>query len=209
MNWWTKLGTPQKVLIGTAIGGVAYFGYRWYANKKAAASAASTTTTQDSSIQGEGTTSQGPTTGGMGYFGGGGPVTGGGGPTGGTPGPTGPAGPAGPPGKAPASPPGSKSGSPAVGPTSNPFGLNEQTIAGKQMAEIGVITGSGRFSGRNVGGGAPVYFYIPKGVPGGGQIKTGLTKAQIAALPAGTQIFTPTSYYEDISKTKVQNSGIG
>ncbi len=208
MNWWTKLGTPQKVLIGTAIGGVAYFGYRWYANKKAAASAASTTTTQDSSIQGEGTTSQGPTTGGMGYFGGGGPVTGGGGPTGGTPGPTGPAGPAGPPG-APASPPGSKSGSPAVGPASNPFGLNEQTIAGKQMAEIGVITGSGRFSGRNVGGGAPVYFYIPKGVPGGGQIKTGLTKAQIAALPAGTQIFTPTSYYKDISTTKVQNSGIG
>ena len=166
MNWWTKLGTPQKVLIGTAIGGVAYFGYRWYANKKAAASAASTTTTQDSSIQGEGTTSQGPTTGGMGYFGGGGPVTGGGGPTGGTPGPTGPAGPAGPPGRAPASPPGSKSGSPAVGPTSNPFGLNEQTIAGKQMAEIGVITGSGQVQRPQRRRGSSGLLLHPEGCPG-------------------------------------------
>ncbi len=208
MNWWTKLGTPQKVLIGTAIGGVAYLGYRWYANKKAAASAASTTTTQDSSIQGEGTTSQGPTTGGMGYFGGGGPVTGGGGPTGGTPGPTGPAGPAGPPGKAPASPPGSKSGSPAVGPASNPYNLNIQTLQGKQMAEIGYITGPGKWNGRGVSGGAPVYFYVPNPKGGAGKVETGLTKAQLDALPAGTQVFTPTSYYKDIAAQPTIGGGI-
>ena len=209
MNWWTKLGTPQKVLIGTAIGGVAYFGYRWYANKKAAASAASTTTTQDSSIQGEGTTSQGPTTGGMGYFGGGGPVTGGGGPTGGTPGPTGPAGPAGPPGKTgAASPPGSKSGSPAVGPASNPYNLNIQTLQGKQMAEIGYITGPGKWNGRGVSGGAPVYFYVPNPKGGAGKVETGLTKAQLDALPAGTQVFTPTSYYKDIAAQPTIGGGI-
>lgn len=215
MNWWTRLKTPQKVLIGTALGGVAYFGYRWYANKKAAAAATTASTT--TAAGGEGTSTQGPVTGGSGYgyFGGGGPVTGGG--TGGgpttTPQPTAPipiggANPPTPKGtpKAPTAPP--KSGSPAVGPPSNPYNLPTNSVAGKQQDEIGVITSSGHYSGRSVGGGAPVYFYIPKGLPGGGRVVTGLTKEQIAALPKGTEIYTPSSYYKDISSKTVTNSGI-
>ncbi len=209
MDFFRRLPTNQKVLLGTVVLAVGYFGYRYYENKKAA-SASSTTATQTQATTGEGTSTGGPTTGGMGYFGGGGPTTGGGGGgTGGTPGPTGPAGPAGKTGVA--GPPG-KAGSAAVGGTapggaSNPLGLEEQTIAGKKMVELGVTTGPSRYTGYSIAGAAPVYFYIPKSAPGGGRIVTGLTPAQVAALPAGTGLFTPTSYYSQISKTQKVNQG--
>ncbi len=206
MQWWTRLPQNTKILVGTAIVAVGgFFGYRFYESRKAAASSGSATTATTTG-EGEGTGTGAEYT--QGYQAG--EQAGEGGGTGGPPSSstgTGTTTTTSPP-KTTTTPTKTSTSPTATGPPSNPYGLNEQTIEGKQMAEIGVITGKGLFSGRNVGGGAPVYFYIPKGVPGGGQIKTGLTKAQIDALPSGTQIFTPTSYYKDISATQKANQGI-
>lgn len=197
MNWWTKLGTPQKVLIGTAIGGVAYFGYRWYANKKAAAAASSSTTdtTGDTTGAAGTTTDAGTAASGSGF-------------SQGPPGIAGPQGPQGPPGKTVTAPPKTTTSPTATGPASNPYNLNIQTLQGKQMAEIGYITGPGKWNGRGVSGGAPVYFYVPNPKGGAGKVETGLTKAQLDALPAGTQVFTPTSYYKDIAAQPTIGGGI-
>jgi len=74
-------------------------------------------------------------------------------------------------------------------------GYGTVTIGGQTFNLLGYTTG-GNFTGYNVGGGAPTFFQTPGGSP-----QTNLTAAQVAALPAGTAVLTPSTYASQIGST--------
>jgi|SRR5271157_1814886 len=97
----------------------------------------------------------------------------------GQPGPTGPTGPTGTPAPTPA--PQAYNGSIFAAPGGGTFDI------------LGTEGANDTYAGWEVGGGAPVDYYY-NGVWG-----YGLSASQIAGLPAGTEVLTPTQYTEDIT----------
>ena len=88
--------------------------------------------------------------------------------------------------------------------TSSPSSLPElnaasfaKTIGAGAALDIGTITGKGgTYTGENVTKGAPVYFNV------GGELEQGLSGAQIAALPKGTEVAVAKTQAGYVTPTK-------
>ena len=86
---------------------------------------------------------------------------------------------------------------PATPAAPNVQGYGTTALGGSEYDILGNIGSGQSYSGYEVGGGAPVYFETP----GGGNPSTNLSAAQVAGLPAGTEVLTPVSYGGQIGST--------
>ncbi len=108
------------------------------------------------------------------------------------------------PGTIPAPVPASPAPSAPTGP-----GYGTQSFGGASYVDLGYLASSSApgfasFGGYNVGGGAPVFF----DEPGSASLLTNLSPEQVAGLPAGTELLTPTAYAGSVASTAVTGEQI-
>jgi Flp pilus assembly protein TadG len=84
-------------------------------------------------------------------------------------------------------------------------GYGETTLGGAAYDVLGDIGSGQAYSGYEVGGGAPVWFETP----GGATPETNLSAAQVAGLPAGTEVLTPVAYGGEIGSAPVSSTTKG
>jgi hypothetical protein len=190
---------PMWAWAGLAVGG--YLIYRMRKASEAASTAASSTTASGTSTPTELTPVQsagtGYTSGGSGYTGGGG--------SGNTPAGYQYQGPGVGTGSIGAVPTGATAVTSAASaaPAAPATGYGTSTFGGVPYITLGTIVGpGGAYSGYNVGGGAPVFY----ATPGSSNLQTNLTPAAVAALPGGTQVFTPQGYAGAVSSQTAQET---